>query len=108
VGEQRIPYYHQQQLCQFQQADTATVKKAIQTALKVKPEWEAMPFHDRCSIFLKAADLLSKKYRYQLMAATMLGQAKNVWQAEIDAAAELADFWRLIVYMLQIFTKHSH
>ena len=53
-----------------------------------------MPFNDRAAIFLKAADLLSTKYRYKVMAATMLGQAKNVWQAEIDAAAELCDFWR--------------
>ena len=53
-----------------------------------------MSFHDRAAIFLKAADLLSGPYRYKVMAATMLGQGKNVWQAEIDAAAELADFWR--------------
>jgi 1-pyrroline-5-carboxylate dehydrogenase len=53
-----------------------------------------MPFNDRVAIFLKAADLLSTKYRYQVMAATMLGQGKNIWQAEIDAAAELCDFWR--------------
>jgi 1-pyrroline-5-carboxylate dehydrogenase len=48
-----------------------------------------MPWADRAAIFLKAADLISKKYRYKLMAATMLGQGKNVWQAEIDAAAEV-------------------
>lgn len=48
-----------------------------------------MPWNDRAAIFLKAADLISTKYRYQLMAATMLGQGKNAWQAEIDAAAEV-------------------
>lgn len=48
-----------------------------------------MPWNDRAAIFLKAADLVSGKYRYKLMAATMLGQGKNVWQAEIDAAAEV-------------------
>lgn len=53
-----------------------------------------MPFADRAAIFLKAADLLATKYRFKLMAATMLGQGKNIWQAEIDAAAELIDFWR--------------
>jgi 1-pyrroline-5-carboxylate dehydrogenase len=53
-----------------------------------------MPFYERCAIFLKAADLLTTKYKYEMMAATMLGQGKNVWQAEIDAAAEMADFWR--------------
>jgi len=49
-----------------------------------------MPWNDRASIFLKAADLISKKYRYKLMAATILGQGKNAWQAEIDAAAEVS------------------
>jgi 1-pyrroline-5-carboxylate dehydrogenase len=49
-----------------------------------------MPWDDRAAIFLKAADLISKKYRYKLMAATILGQGKNVWQAEIDAAAEVS------------------
>ena len=49
-----------------------------------------MPWPDRAAIFLKAADLVSKKYRYKLIAATMLGQGKNVWQAEIDAAAEVS------------------
>ena len=49
-----------------------------------------MPWGDRAAIFLKAADLISKKYRYKLMAATILGQGKNVWQAEIDAAAEVS------------------
>lgn len=50
-----------------------------------------MPWPDRAAIFLKAADLVSGKYRYKLMAATMLGQGKNAWQAEIDAAAEVSD-----------------
>ena len=59
-----------------------------------KPSWEAMPFADKAAIFLKAADLISGKYRYKIMAATILGQGKNAWQAEIDAAAELCDFLR--------------
>lgn len=53
-----------------------------------------MPFTDRAAIFLKAADLISGKYRYEIMAATMAGQGKNAWQAEIDAAAETCDFFR--------------
>lgn len=81
--------------------------QAIEKALKAKASWEAMPFSERAAIFLKAADLISTKYRYnydcgllnsfsryKIMAATMLGQGKNVWQAEIDTAAELADFFR--------------
>ncbi|KAJ1341326.1 1-pyrroline-5-carboxylate dehydrogenase [Batrachochytrium salamandrivorans] len=80
----------------FKLTDALDCIFAIDKALKAKPAWEAMPFNDRAAIFLKAADLLSTKYRhvYKMLAATMLGQGKNAWQAEIDAAAELADFWR--------------
>jgi 1-pyrroline-5-carboxylate dehydrogenase len=73
------------------------VKKAIDTALEAKPAWESLPFAERASIFLKAADLISTKYRYEIMAATMVGQGKNAWQAEIDSAAELCDFLRFNV-----------
>jgi 1-pyrroline-5-carboxylate dehydrogenase len=65
--------------------------------LAAKPAWESLPFSDRAAIFLKAADLVAGKYRYQIMAATMLGQGKNAWQAEIDSAAELVDFLRFNV-----------
>ncbi len=65
------------------------IQDAIQSALNAKKGWESMPFSDRAAIFLKAADLLSTKYRYKVLAATMIGQGKNAWQAEIDAAAEL-------------------
>ena len=73
----------------YHEADNATVSAAIEGALAAKNEWEAMPWSDRAAIFLKAADLVSGKYRYKLTAATMLGQGKNAWQAEIDAAAEV-------------------
>jgi len=66
------------------------VARAIDGALAAKAGWEAMPWGDRAAIFLKAADLISKKYRYKLVAATILGQGKNAWQAEIDAAAEVS------------------
>jgi 1-pyrroline-5-carboxylate dehydrogenase len=62
--------------------------------LAAKPAWETLPFADRAAIFLKAADLIAGKYRFEIMAATMLGQGKNAWQAEIDSAAELCDFLR--------------
>lgn len=81
-------------LAECWQASADHIQLAIEGALKAKVAWEAMAFHDRAAIFLKAADLLSTKYRYEVMAATMLGQGKNAWQAEIDAAAELVDFWR--------------
>jgi 1-pyrroline-5-carboxylate dehydrogenase len=76
----------------YHEADEATASTAIDGALAAKEEWESMPWNDRAAIFLKAADLVSKKYQYKLIAATILEQGKNAWQAEIDATAELADF----------------
>lgn len=79
----------------FTLADDNVVDRAITGALAARGAWEDMPLSDRCAIFLKAADLLaSDKYRYKILAATILGQGKNAWQAEIDAACELIDFWR--------------
>ncbi|KAI9361635.1 Aldehyde/histidinol dehydrogenase [Zopfochytrium polystomum] len=94
LKRQVMPFEHQTALCSYYEAEREIIRKAIDTSLKAKPAWEAMPFNDRAAIFLKAADLLATKYRYKVMAATMLGQGKNAWQAEIDAAAELCDFWR--------------
>ncbi|KAI9092092.1 Aldehyde/histidinol dehydrogenase [Phlyctochytrium arcticum] len=94
TSTQALPFEHATKLASYTEADPASIQKAIEGALKAKPEWESMPFNDRAAIFLKAADLLAGKYRYKVMAATMLGQSKNAWQAEIDAAAELCDFWR--------------
>ncbi|KAL8941453.1 MAG: hypothetical protein Q9216_002226 [Gyalolechia sp. 2 TL-2023] len=98
---QRNPSKHSQILCRYNQPSGANVSKAIDAALAAKPEWEAMPFADRAAVFLKAADLISGKYRYEIMAATMAGQGKNAWQAEIDAAAELCDFFRFNVQYAQ-------
>lgn len=84
-------------MASYHTATNADVSKAIDAALAAKPAWESLPFADRAAVFLKAADLISTKYRYDIMAATMLGQGKNAWQAEIDAAAELADFFRFNV-----------
>lgn len=73
------------------------MEQAINAALRAKQLWQNMPFIDRAAIFLRAAELITGKYRYDLLAATMLGQGKNAWQAEIDAATELADFFRFNV-----------
>ncbi|KAF9105677.1 1-pyrroline-5-carboxylate dehydrogenase [Mortierella sp. AM989] len=94
VEKQVFPHEHKTVLCNYHNADEALVTKAIDGALAAKEDWENTPFNDRAAIFLKAADLVATKYRYKVMAATMLGQGKNAWQAEIDAAAEMADFWR--------------
>lgn len=96
-----MPSEHGTSFAEFESASEADVKKAIQSALEAKQQWQDMPFMDRAAIFLRAADLVTGKYRYELMAATMLGQGKNIWQAEIDAAAELADFFRYNVSFAQ-------
>ncbi|OJT09511.1 Delta-1-pyrroline-5-carboxylate dehydrogenase [Trametes pubescens] len=106
LAKQPMPATHAKHLCTYHEADQATVASAIEGALAAKTEWEAMPWNDRAAIFLKAADLVSGKYRYKLMAATMLGQGKNAWQAEIDAAAELADFFRFgVKYVEELYSQ---
>ncbi len=88
----------------YYKGSTPHVQKAINAALQAKPAWEATPWQDRAAIFLKAADLLSGPYRAKMNAATMLGQSKNIYQAEIDAVAELADFFRYnAAFMAQIY-----
>lgn len=82
------------------------VKMAIDAALRAKAKWTALSWEHRASVFLKAATLLSGKYRYRINAATMLGQSKNPNQAEIDAAAELTDFFRFnVAYMTEIYRR---
>ncbi|KAJ3874768.1 delta-1-pyrroline-5-carboxylate dehydrogenase [Lentinula edodes] len=101
LAKQPIPHDHARHLCTYHEADPETVENAINGALAARAEWESMPWNDRAAIFLKAADLVSGKYRYKLLAATMLGQGKNAWQAEIDAAAELTDFLRFGVKFVE-------
>ena len=82
------------------------VNMAIDAALKVREKWAATSWEQRASIFLKVADLISGPYRAKINAATMLGQSKNIFQAEIDAACELADFFRFNVqYMTEIYSQ---
>ncbi|KAG5983582.1 hypothetical protein E4U43_006258, partial [Claviceps pusilla] len=101
VSHQFNPADHASKVANYHTATPADVNKAIDAALAAKPAWEALPFADRAAVFLKAADLVANKYRYELMAATVLGQGKNAWQAEIDAAAELADFFRFNVHFAE-------
>jgi len=89
----------------YHKGDESHVKMAIDAALKAKSQWENTPWEQRAAIFLKAADLLTGPYRYKMNAATMLGQSKNCFQAEIDAACELIDFWRFNVeFMTRVYT----
>jgi len=90
----------------FHAGNKQHVDQAINTALKVRIGWSEMSWESRAHIFLKAADLLATKYRYEMNAATMLGQSKNAFQAEIDAACELIDFLRFNVHFLsQIYQQ---
>ncbi|KID77227.1 Delta-1-pyrroline-5-carboxylate dehydrogenase [Metarhizium brunneum] len=101
VSHQLNPSDHASKVANYHTATPADVNRAIEAALAAKPAWEALPFSDRAAVFLKAADLIANKYRYEIMASTVLGQGKNAWQAEIDAAAELADFFRFNVHYAQ-------
>jgi len=95
------PHDHRHTLGTVHQSGADEVDRAIDAALKAKAEWASMDFADRAAIFLRAADLLSGPYRDTLNAATMLGQGKNIHQAEIDAACELIDFLRFNVHFAE-------
>ncbi|MDX1684695.1 MAG: L-glutamate gamma-semialdehyde dehydrogenase [Saprospiraceae bacterium] len=100
------PHDLKHKIAEFHKGDRKHVEMAIDAALKAKPEWEAMAWEDRAAIFLRAAELLTGPYRAEMNAATMLGQSKNVYQAEIDGVCELADFWRFnTYYMTEIYEK---
>ncbi|HEU4512813.1 MAG TPA: L-glutamate gamma-semialdehyde dehydrogenase [Nocardioidaceae bacterium] len=88
------PHDHQHVLGVMKNSTQADAKAAIAAAQDAAPEWRAMSLDDRAAVLLKAADLLAGPWRQRLNAATMLGQSKTAWQAEIDSACELIDFWR--------------
>ena len=99
------PHDHGHTLGHFHQGDASHVKAAIDAALHARSKWAAMAWEQRAAIFLKAADLIAGPYRARLNAATMLGQSKNAYQAEIDAACEFIDFLRFNVqFMTEIYT----
>jgi 1-pyrroline-5-carboxylate dehydrogenase len=91
------PHRRQAKLGTLANATTDDVRQAIDAAAAASTSWQRMSFDDRAAIFLKAADLLSGPWRATLNAATMLGQSKTAYQAEIDSACEMADFWRFNV-----------
>jgi 1-pyrroline-5-carboxylate dehydrogenase len=92
------PHNHQHVLGVTREASAADTRAAIQAAADAAPAWRAMSYDDRASILLKAAELLAGPWRQTLNAATMLGQSKTAFQAEIDSACELIDFWRFNVH----------
>ena len=104
--EIRPPHERKHLLARYNKGNASHVRQAIQSAMRAKGAWEAMNWQDRAAIFLKAADLLSGPYRARMNAATMLGQSKNVYQAEIDCVAEWCDFLRFNTkYMMEIYAQ---
>jgi 1-pyrroline-5-carboxylate dehydrogenase len=104
--EIRPPHDHKHLLATFSEGDASHVNAAIDAALAAKTAWEELPWEQRAAIFLKAADLLAGPYRSEINAATMLGQSKNAYQAEIDSACELIDFLRFnVLYMTEIYQQ---
>lgn len=93
-----MPHNHKHILACYHQAGEKEVQMAIDAALEAKEKWENMSWTERCAINLRIAELLAKKYRALINAATMLGQSKNIYQAEIDSACETIDFLRYNCY----------
>jgi 1-pyrroline-5-carboxylate dehydrogenase len=105
-GKVTPPHDHQHILAHYSIGNKTHIQQAIDAALAAKAKWENLAWEQRASIFLKIADLISGPYRYKLNAATMLGQSKNAYQAEIDSACELIDFLRFNVeYMSEIYKQ---
>lgn len=106
TGEVRPPHDHKHLLANYHIGDKQHINDAINAALAAKADWENLAWEQRAAIFLKAAELLAGPYRAKMNAATMLGQSKNAYQAEIDAACEMIDFLRFNVhYMTEIYAQ---
>jgi 1-pyrroline-5-carboxylate dehydrogenase len=96
-----MPHAHQHVLGTWHAATTEHVAQAIKASERARADWGNWPFEERAGVFLRAAELLSTRWRATLNAATMLGQSKTAFQAEVDAACELADFWRFNVHFAE-------
>ena len=107
TGKCVLPHNHGTVVGTYHQAGEKEVQMAIEAALKARRSWAEMEWQDRLAIFLKAAELLAGPWRQVLNAATMLGQSKNVFQAEIDSACELIDFFRFNAYYAMQIYEHQ-
>jgi 1-pyrroline-5-carboxylate dehydrogenase len=107
TGKVVMPSDHQHVLATYHMATEKEVSLAIEAALNAKCEWMTLSWMERAAIMAKAAELISKKYRYRINAATMLGQGKNVFQAEIDAACEVIDYLRFNIYFASLIYEEQ-
>ena len=106
LGHCILPHDHRKRVATYHRGNADTVNEAIAAADEARSDWSAMPWESRAAIFLKAAELLAGRYRPIINAATMLNQSKTAFQAEIDAACELIDFWRFNVsYLPDIYAQ---
>lgn len=101
IGKAVCPHDHGHVLAEFHQAGEKEIHLAIAAALAAREKWVRLPWFERAAVFMKAAELVTGKYRFLINAATMLNQSKNPHEAEIDAVAELADFLRFNAYFMQ-------
>lgn len=100
------PHDHKHNLGVYHLAEKKHINKAIDAAMDARHKWAKLPWEQRAAVFLKAADLIAGPYRQKMNASTMIGQSKNVFQAEIDSACEIVDFLRFNVeYMTQIYEE---
>ena len=108
-GKSVMPHDHQHVLGEFHMGGETEVKQAIHAAMHAHKDWANLPWEARCAVFLKAADLLQGPYRDLINAATMLGQSKTAFQAEIDSACELVDFFRFnVAYYEQLMREQPN
>jgi 1-pyrroline-5-carboxylate dehydrogenase len=107
TGQVVMPTDHKHVLATYHMASEKEVIRAINEALNAKSEWMNLAWMERAAIMAKAAELVSKKYRFRLNAATMLGQGKNVFQAEIDSACEVADYLRFNNYFASLIYREQ-
>jgi len=107
TGKVVMPSEHGHVLAEYHMAGEKEAKMAVNAALDAKCEWMSLAWIERASIMIKAAELISKKYRFRLNVSTMLGQGKNVYQAEIDAACEVIDYLRFNTYFASLIYREQ-